>query len=42
MTHSAFMYGCRSLELPESTKVFPYILAKLNPNFSFDRSRFDL
>ncbi len=39
-THSAFVYGCRSLEIPESTKIFPYILSKLNPYFSFEGSRF--
>ena len=41
-THSAFVYGCKSLELPESTKIFPYILSKLNPFFSYDCSKFDV
>jgi len=39
-TNHAFVYGCRSLELPESTKIFPFILSKLNPYFSFTSSRF--
>ena len=38
--HGAFVYGCRSLELPESTRIYPYILSKLNLLFSFERSRF--
>ena len=39
-TYNAFMYGCRSLELPESTKLFPFILSKINPYFSFTSSKF--
>ena len=40
--HNAFMYGCKSLELPESTRIFPYILSKINPNFSFEFSKFGM
>jgi hypothetical protein len=39
---NAFVYGCRSLELPEATKIFPYILSKLNRNFSFEKSKYGL
>ena len=38
--YNAFMYGCRSLCLPEDTKIFPFILSKLNPYFSFEESKF--
>jgi hypothetical protein len=38
--HGAFVYGCKSLELPEATKIFPYILSKLSPHFSFPLSRY--
>lgn len=40
--HNCFVYGCRSLELPESTRIFPYILSKLSPYFSFERSKFGM
>jgi hypothetical protein len=40
-SYSAFMYGCRSLELPESTRIYPYILSKLNGFFSFSKSQYD-
>ena len=34
------MYGCRCLELPESTKLFPLILSKINSSVSFTDSKF--
>lgn len=41
-TQNAFVYGCRSLELPESTKLFPYILSKLNNFFLFEKSKYGM
>ncbi len=35
-----FMYGCNYPDFPEKTRIFPLILSKLCPFFSFDRSRF--
>ena len=37
-----FMYGNTSLENPEETRVFPYILSKLCDFFSFELSRFSM
>jgi cytosolic carboxypeptidase protein 2/3 len=34
------MYGCDSRENPQMCRVFPYMLDKLNPYFSFENSRF--
>lgn len=39
-SYNAFIYGCRCLELPESTKIFPFILSKMNNNFSFSCCKF--
>lgn len=40
--HGAFVYGNKSLEIPESTRIFPYILSKLNQCFSFESSKFGI
>lgn len=34
------MYGCNNSKAPEETRIFPYLLSKLSPFFSFDYSRF--
>ena len=34
------MYGCNFKENPGQCRVFPYLLSKMNPYFSFDYSRF--
>lgn len=39
-SYNTFIYGCRSLELPESTKMFPFILSRVNSYFSFASSKF--
>lgn len=39
-SRGAFVYGCKSLGNPEDTKIFPYMLSKLNPHFTFDLSVF--
>lgn len=38
----SFVYGCRCLEAPELTRLFPYILSRINPHFSFESSRFGM
>ena len=38
--YNAFIYGCRSLGAPEDTKIFPYILSKISPYFSFEYCKF--
>ena len=40
--HGAFVYGCKSNEAPESTRVYPYLLSKINPNFSYGSSKFGI
>lgn len=35
-----FMYGCDFQKNPETCRLFPYILSKISPVFSFDDSRF--
>jgi cytosolic carboxypeptidase protein 2/3 len=37
---NVFMYGCDYKENPQMCRVFPYMLEKLNPYFSFASSRF--
>lgn len=36
------MYGCNKFEDPQWTRVFPFMLSKLNPYFSFENSRFGI
>ena len=40
--HGTFVYGCNILESPESTRLYPYILSKINPHFSFESSKFGM
>lgn len=35
-----FIYGCNEAKNPERTRVFPLIMSKICPFFSFERSRF--
>ena len=37
---NVFMYGCNDPESPEKCRLFPYMLSKLCPHFSFESSRF--
>jgi len=37
---NVFMYGCNNPKQPEETRLFPYLLGKLNPHFWFEYSRF--
>lgn len=37
---NVFMYGCNNAKAPEETRLFPYLLSKLSPFFSFEYSRF--
>lgn len=37
---NVFMYGCSDKEKPEETRMFPYIMHKLCPFFSFKCSKF--
>lgn len=37
-----FIYGCNEQRNPEKTRVFPLIMSKLCPFFSFERSRFGI
>ena len=39
---NVFMYGCNKFEDPQWTRVFPFMLSKLNPHFSFENSRFGI
>ena len=41
-SHGIFVYGCTFDENPESTRLFPYLLSKINSNFSFEKSRFEV
>ncbi len=34
------MYGCNFSSAPEKTRIFPYILDKINPHFWFGYSHF--
>jgi hypothetical protein len=34
------MYGCNDPKKPEETRIFPYLLSKISPFFSFENSRF--
>ena len=36
------MYGNSSIEKPEESRMFPYILSKLCDYFSFEQSRFSM
>ena len=36
------MYGCNNVKAPEETRIFPYLLSKLSPFFSFEYSRFGI
>jgi len=35
-----FMYGCNNSQAPEETRLFPYLMSKICPFFSFNLSRF--
>ena len=37
---NVFMYGCDRRDNPKVCRLFPYILSKLSPYFSFENSRF--
>ena len=37
---NVFMYGCNRKENLGLTRVFPFLMSKLNPYFSFENSRF--
>ena len=37
---NVFMYGCNNKNDPSETRVYPYLLSKLSPFFSFEYSRF--
>lgn len=39
---NVFIYGCNKPKEPQACKLFPYILSKVNPNFSFRDSRFGM
>jgi hypothetical protein len=39
---NVFMYGCDNLKKPQASRIFPLMLSKLNPYFSFESSRFNL
>lgn len=39
---NVFIYGCNIPKEPEACKLFPYILSKINPNFSFKDCRFGI
>ena len=39
---NVFMYGCNNIKAPEETRIFPYLLSKLSPFFSFEYSRFGI
>jgi hypothetical protein len=36
------MYGCDNKNTPQIFRIFPYMLSKLNPYFSFENSRFGI
>ena len=35
-----FMYGCEKRSSPESSRIFPYIMSKICPLFSYSKCRF--
>lgn len=35
-----FIYGCNKVEEPEATRIFPFMLSKMNPHFVFEYSKF--
>jgi hypothetical protein len=37
-----FMYGCNLPRAPEACKLFPFVLSKVNPNFTFRDCRFGM
>lgn len=37
---SSFVYGCNELDFPEKTRLFPLLLSKICPFFSFNSSRY--
>lgn len=37
---SIFMYGCLSPSAPEETRLYPYLMSKICPFFSYNQSRF--
>jgi hypothetical protein len=37
-----FMFGCNTPKAPEASKLFPFVLSKVNPNFSFKDCRFNM
>ena len=37
---NVFMYGCNKKDNPGECRIFPYILSKINPYFSYEYSRF--
>jgi hypothetical protein len=39
---NAFIYGCNLPKEPQATKLFPFVLSKINPNFSFRDCRFGI
>ena len=39
---NVFMYGCNRKDNPQICRIFPYMLSKLNPYFSFEYSRFGI
>lgn len=39
---NVFMYGCDRRDNPKVCRLFPYILSKLSPYFSFENSRFGI
>lgn len=40
--HGSFVYGCEFDDEPELTRLYPYLLSKLSPHFSFAKSRFNV
>lgn len=39
---NVFMYGCNNSKAPEETRIFPFLLSKISPFFSFEYSRFGI
>ena len=37
---NVFMYGCNNAKAPEESRIFPYLLSKISPLFSFSSSKF--
>ena len=38
--NNVFMYGCNRTNDPKACRIFPYMLSKLNPYFSYESSKF--